>query len=239
MELLVSLLRPLVYPLLKLDERPPHLPEGSSLVRTLRPAPAFLSYRYLVALFGLLNQVVGTGVVMVGLVLRGETPGMVLAVLLAVGQLLTIAVTLVATRVDYELRHYLVGDRSLRVASGAIIRTEVTLSYANVQNVEVRAGPLEQLFGLQSLVLSTAGGDTTPGDADNLHLVTLVGLDDALAIRELVTGMLRKERDAGLGEPRRGGQPAGVDVATLTQVRDAALALRRAARQLDGTGQPG
>ena len=49
---------------------------------------------------------------------------------------------MVTTRVDFELRHYLVGDRSLRVAQGAWTREEVTLSYANVQNIEVNQGPL-------------------------------------------------------------------------------------------------
>jgi membrane protein YdbS with pleckstrin-like domain len=134
----------------------------------------------------------------------------------------------VVTRVDYDLRHYLVGDRSLRVAQGAWRREEVTLSYANVQNIEVLQGPLERLFGFKSLTVSTAGSDTSvPGDTS--HLVTMVGLEHADELRELILGMLRQHKDSGLGEPQAKAA-AGLDVRRLEEVRDAALALRNAAQ---------
>ena len=62
MELLLRLLKPLFLPLLKLDLSPPHLPEGTSLVRSLRPSEPWLAYRYLQTLFGFLNQFIGVGI---------------------------------------------------------------------------------------------------------------------------------------------------------------------------------
>lgn len=231
MELLLRLLKPLFVPLLKLDLAPPHLPEGTSLVRSLRPSEPWLAYRYLQTLFGFLNQFIGVGVGVVALVLKLGAWGVLLGLLLLGGQLVLIGFALVTVRVDYELRSYLVGDRSLRVAQGAWKREEVTLSYANVQNLEVNQGPLERLFGFKSLTISTAGADTTPG-GENSHLVTLVGLTEADELRALILGMLRQQRDAGLGEPGQASTStvSGPALATLREIRAAAAALRDSAR---------
>jgi len=237
MELLLRLLKPIFLPLLKLDFAPPHLPEGSSLVRALKPADQWLAYRYLQTLFGFLNQFVGTGIAVVALVAKFRTWGLVIAFAVFAVQCFLIGLALVTTRVDFELRHYLVGDRSLRVAQGAWKREEVTLSYANVQNLEVTQGPLERLFGFKSLIISTAGADTTPG-AENSHLVTLVGLEHADELRELILGMLKQQRDSGLGEPAHhpAASPSPLAVSRLNEIKTAALALRDAARasRVDG-----
>ncbi|MEW6432323.1 MAG: PH domain-containing protein [Myxococcota bacterium] len=234
METLLGLLRPIFLPLLKLNLAPPHLPEGSTLVRHLRPSSAWLAYRYLQTLFGLLNQFIGVGVMAVIFVTKLGKGGVLLALLLAVIEFFVVGLALVVARVDYELRHYLVGDRSLRVAQGAWRREEVTLSYANVQNIEVMQGPLERLFGFKSLTVSTAGSDGSPQD-DASHLVTLVGLENADELRELILGMLRRRKDSGLGDtaPK---PTAALDLVRLREVRDAAVALRDAARARVLTG---
>lgn len=227
MELLLRLLKPIFLPLLKLDLAPPHLPEGSSLVRSLKPSDRWLAYRYLQTLVGFLNQFIGVGIAVIALVAKLKGWGLLIALGIFVVESFVIGLALVTTRVDFELRHYLVGDRSLRVAQGAWTREEVTLSYANVQNLEVNQGPLERFFGFKSLTISTAGADSTPGN-ENSHLVTLVGLSDADDLRALILGMLKQHKDAGLGDP---AQPPGpsLSIARLSEVRDAALALRAAA----------
>lgn len=232
MELLLRLLKPLFLPLLKLDFAPAHLPEGTSLVRSLRPSEQWLAYRYLQTLFGFLNQFIGVGVGVVALVLKLGRWGVVLGIAVLLVQLVVIGFALVTTRVDFELRHYLVGDRSLRVAQGAWTREEVTLSYANVQNIEVNQGPLERLFGFKSLTISTAGADTTPG-GENSHLVTLVGLREADEVRALILGMLKHQRDAGLGDTGASPSPSalsGLALARLKEIKAAAVTLRDAAR---------
>lgn len=229
METLLKLLLPIFGPLLKLDTRAPHLPEGTALVRATKPAEKWLGYRYLATLFTFLNQFIGLGVVSIGLITGLKTWGVVIACVLVVFEFLAIAFALVVVRVDYEMRHYLVGDRSLRVAQGAWKREEVTLSYANVQNLEVTQGPIERVFGFKSLTVSTAGADSQPGHAAS-HQVTLVGLENADELRELILKMLHQHRDAGLGEPAtaHGELPAQ----RLVEIRDAALALRQAAQRM-------
>lgn len=230
MELLLALLKPIFLPLLKLDLAPPHLPEGSSLVRSLKPSEQWLAYRYLQTLFGLLNGFIGAGIAVVALMARLRGWGVPIALAFLVIEGFFIGFALVTTRVDFELRHYLVGDRSLRVAQGAWRREEVTLSYANVQNIEVNQGPLERLFGFKSLTISTAGADTTPG-AENSHLVTMVGLQGADELRALILGMLEHQRDSGLGEPRSPpATPTSLSLSRLNEIKAAALALRDATR---------
>lgn len=227
MQALLRLLKPLFLPLLKLDEHPPRLPEGSSLVRQLKPSDAWLSFRYLSVLFGMLNQIVAVGAGVVVALNAVEHGGVLIAVALAAVELVVLAFALVVTRVDWEMRHYLVGDRSLRVSLGALTRREVTVSYANVQNLEVTQGPLERLFGFKTLTLSTAGSSATNPKGENLHVIQLPGLEDADAIRELMLGMLKHEKDAGLGEPQAAASHE-LSLFKLAEVRDAALALQRA-----------
>lgn len=229
MDTIVSWLKPLFVPLLKLRTTPPHLPEGTTLVRTLKPSDRWLAYRYLAALFGLLYQFVMAGVAAVA-ALTQLHGGWMLAVLIALVEFVIIGFTLVAIRVDYELRHYLVGDRSVRVTQGVWKREEVTLSYANIQNLEVAQGPLERVFGFKSLTISTAGADAGPANGLGAsHLVTLAGLPDADELRVLMLSMLKQHRDTGLGDVHV-ATPAALDLARLTEVRDAAFALREAAR---------
>jgi hypothetical protein len=61
----------------------------------------------------------------------------------------------------------------------------------------------------------------------------IAGITDADAVRELILGMVKKHRDAGLGDAQHVTAAAAgeaVSAALLAEVRDAAVALRDAAR---------
>ena len=229
--LLVKILRPIYLPLLKLQLNAPHLPEGSTLVRELKPEAGWLTLRYLGVLFGSAGPLVGAAVTSTLLIATLHEKGAVAAALIALLVFGVIGFGLVATRVDYELRHYLVGDKSLRVSHGALVRREVTLSYANIQNVEVTQGPLEGLFKIKTLTISTAGGSAAPGTV-NLHEARLEGLKNAEEVKQLILGMLKGHKDAGLGEPVDAAHSAGLDTAALEEVRTAASNLRNVAESL-------
>ncbi len=229
--LLVKILRPLYLPLLKLQLAAPHLPEGTTLVRELKPQAGWLTLRYLGVLLGAAGPVFAASVSGVLLVAALKGTGAVLAGLIALAILGLVGFGLVAARIDFELRHYLVGDKSLRVSHGAIVRREVTLSYANVQNLEVTQGPLEGLFKIKTLTISTAGGSAAPGTV-NLHEARLEGLSNAEEVKQLILGMLKGHKDAGLGEPPDAAHSAGLDTAALEEVRTAAVNLRNVAESL-------
>jgi uncharacterized membrane protein YdbT with pleckstrin-like domain len=228
---LVAALRPLIEPLLKLRFEPPTLPEGSQTLRRLKPSGSYLAYAYTGAVLAHVLPLLGAPVlILLGLVVGGPggLPLLLAGGLLFVGGLGMLSVALVTVRLDWELRDYLIGSRSLRLREGAFVQRELTLSYANVQNVEVTQGPLERLFGFKSLRVSTAGGSRgKPGERATGHEARLVGLEDAEAVRDLILSALRQQRDTGLGEPSSHEAPSS-RTRLLEEIRDAAAALQRA-----------
>lgn len=236
---IVSGLRPLIEPLLKLRFEPPTLPEGSQTLRRLKPSPRYLAYVYTGALLGYAAPcLVAPAFMLFGALAAGPVvlPLLIIAGLILAVSLGMLGVSLVALRLDWELRDYLIGSRSLRLRAGAFVQRELTLSYANVQNVEVSQGPLERLFGFKSLVVSTAGGRSTkPGPhGSSSHEARLVGLEDAEAVRDLILGALKQHRDAGLGEPSHEPPPSRTRL--LEEIRDAAAGLQRAAETRESRG---
>jgi membrane protein YdbS with pleckstrin-like domain len=236
---IVAGLRPLIEPLLKLRFEPPALPEGSQTLRRLKPSERYLTYAYAAALLGHAMPALVAPVLLLVAGLAGGPvviPLIVMAILILSVGLMSLGIALVAVRLDWELRDYLIGSLSLRLRAGAFIQRELTLSYANVQNVEVTQGPIERLFGFKSLVVSTAGGRSVKPGAHgaNSHEARLVGLEDAEAVRDLILGALRQHRDAGLGEPSH--EPPQTRTRLLEEIRDAAAGLQRAAEKRAGVG---
>ena len=74
-------------------------------------------------------------------------------------------VSFLLLRLDWKLRWYLVTDRSLRIREGIRRVREMTLTFANVQNLQIQQGPIERILGISNLQVTTAGGggSSTPG----------------------------------------------------------------------------
>ena len=145
---------------------------------------------------------------------------------------------------DWELRWYIVTDRSLRIREGVWKVSEMTMTFANVQEVSIRQGPVERLFGIANLRVRTAGGGAgaSPHDAqseeESGHIGYFRGVDNAPAIRDLILERLKRLRDAGLGDP---DQPEAVTEdapSAPPDVVEAARALLAEARALRKTVEP-
>lgn len=139
----------------------------------------------------------------------------VLKVAALAGFLLQLPLTYAVRRLDYEMRWYVVTDRSLRIRTGVWSVQEITMSFANLQQVEVSQGPLQRLLGLADLKVQSAGGGDVAsgkqGHQDSLHIGFFHGVDNAHEIRDLIQERLRRFRDSGLGDPeemRRAALPA-------------------------------
>jgi len=110
-------------------------------------------------------------------------------------------------RLDYELRWYIVTDRSLRIRTGLVKLQESTMSFANLQQVEVKQDPLQRLLGLADVHVQSAGGGSGhqghgKGEMqDSLHTGIFHSVDNAAEIRDLILERLRQFRQAGLGDP--------------------------------------
>jgi membrane protein YdbS with pleckstrin-like domain len=114
--------------------------------------------------------------------------------------------TYLLVRFDYEMRWYMVTDRSLRIRYGVWKVNESTMSFANLQQVEVKQGPLQRLLKLADVHVQSAGGggdhDPRHGKAeDALHTGIFHSVENATEIRDLILERLRHFRQAGLGDP--------------------------------------
>lgn len=236
--MLYSALRSVALRLMKVPLDPPEAPPGSQgSVQIFRASPRYLSYRLLGywLLFGMLWCAWLVGAIAA---LAGREAGAALALFLVALVLAALQfVAYFATRLDFDQRHYVLTDRSLRVRSGAIVVTEMTVTHANVQNLSVEQGPLQKLFGIADLRVQTAGGGASnakhPHDAG--HSIQFAGIENAAEVRDRVLAYLRQRggQGAGLGDPddhdARALSPRAL--AALRGVRDSAAALRRAAEQ--------
>lgn len=228
-------IKALVSTFLKLPAGLPELPPGDHAhVEVRHAAPSFLSYR-LVGLF-VPNLLWFGGASVALLTATAKEPGASLGFIPLVALVaFTLAFGFVVIRLDYELRTYLITDRSLRVREGALQVRELTLSYVNVQNVTLEQGPLERLFGFANVVVETAGGGgpTAAQHAGSTgHRAVLRGLTDAEAVRDLIRArLLTVHKTAGLGDADDTHAGDHLDAAALAQVRDAARALADAMEQ--------
>lgn len=110
-------------------------------------------------------------------------------------------------RLDYEMRWYVVTDRSLRIRTGVWSVQELTMSFANLQQVVVEQGPVQRLLGLADVRVQSAGGGgggehpRQQAQGESLHTGNFHCVENAHEIRDLVLARLKHFREAGLGDP--------------------------------------
>lgn len=201
-------------PLLKLPEEPPEMPaDGHTTVRVTRASPRYLHYQYLKLGLTLLGSIFAFFWVAHFQSTEARPAGgsawVALArwwpVALAGFVVLQSALRATFARVAWELRYYIITDKSLRIREGALQLREMTLTFQNVQNVNIEQGPLQRLFGFAEVTLRTAGGSgTSQGDegAQSGHQAVLHGLENAAEIRDLIRDHLASANgSSGLGDP--------------------------------------
>jgi membrane protein YdbS with pleckstrin-like domain len=119
--------------------------------------------------------------------------------------LVQIPITYAVRRLDYEMRWYMVTDRSLRLRHGVWKVSESTMSFANLQQVVVTQGPLQRLLGLADVRVQSAGGgggrDNQQHHGEDMHLGLFHSVTNAPEIRDLILDRLRRFRETGLGDP--------------------------------------
>jgi uncharacterized membrane protein YdbT with pleckstrin-like domain len=115
----------------------------------------------------------------------------------------------------------------------------MTLTFANVQEVSIRQGPIERLFGIANLRVRTAGGGgrinphEPQSEEKSGHIGFFRGVDNAPGIRDLILDRLKRLRDAGLGDPDQPqAEITGAKAMSPSGVMDAARELLEEARAL-------
>jgi uncharacterized membrane protein YdbT with pleckstrin-like domain len=245
------MMRALIERLLHLPPAPEPPPGDEASARVFRAAPKYFKYRVVIwcivtAFFLLivLGQLIGTIAIFVETSHRrsSSAPGLVFAAfaLVTFGIIVvTRLISLFVLRLDYERRWYVVTDRSLRIREGIWIVREMTITFANIQNLAVTQGPIQRALGLFDLRVDTAGGGgggphggEGGGPGRNLHAACFRGIDNAAEVKELIQQRLRALKDSGLGDHEERGAAApdvsGDFLAALREVREEARGLREA-----------
>lgn len=140
------------------------------------------------ALLVALGVAVVTSLLSVAAVVSGLRLGVALVfplLALAVGGTLAVVVPGLA----YDRWRYVVGDQSLELNHGVIVRSRSWVPWFRIQHVDVGQGPIERRLGLAHLVVHTASASTDatiPGipaaDADEMRALILsrVGRDEGV-----------------------------------------------------------
>jgi len=244
--------------LLRIPIEPPSIPIGSGeTIQSFNPDPGWISCRriqiitkFSLVVFGFLFVTVlwqvldGIGKsdstsfmqgILVGLRDTTSYWGRAEIAVIVLAALSTI-VRLLFLRLQYECIWYVVTARSLMIRRGIWVTRETSITYANIQNVTVRQGPLERFFKLSNIVVETAGGggdsDGKDSEESESHVGLVEGVTNPEEIRSLIMARVRASRTAGLGDEsqasvapaerhrrRRGPDPTRT-VQVLMQIRD-------------------
>lgn len=201
-----KLLKGLVCRLLKVEEKQPVPPPGPhDTSQVFRPCAAYLAYNLF--FWKLYVAVLAFVMLAISVVLLVVSSWLALLVV-PLGALAAFkaAVFYTTTRLNYDLRWYVITDRSLLIREGVWVTREITLTFANAQTVRVTQGPVQRWFGFSNVEVDTAGGGSRGGSHEGgqgtqPHRAVLRGLDDPHFVRNLVLEQLRRHRTAGLGDP--------------------------------------
>jgi membrane protein YdbS with pleckstrin-like domain len=233
--------------ILRIPPAPEHPPGDEHTTQVFHAAPNF--YRYLLAIWGLTSAgllvpaAIVAGMPTVGgfaLMKRGNNLGIflfVISFLIFAAFVLSRLFALVVVRLDFEKRWYVVTDRSLRIREGIINIREMTVNFANIQNISISQGPIQRLLAIADLRVDTAGGGGDGQEhshyhqSENLHTAFFRGVNNAAQVRELIQDRIRHLKDAGLGDhddaapPARDTEASGV-IAILREIEAEAVGFR-------------
>lgn len=229
--------------LLRIPSDPEPPPGDESSTRLFRAAPAYYQYLLIVWALKSLLALLIVSAAMIGPVVgafaaakHGNKAGLLLLLIPGVAFSIVIAVRLFAlalVRLDFEKRWYVVTDRSLRVREGIVVVREMTVTFANIQNIAISQGPIQRALGIADLRVDTAGGGAVneskhPGQ--NLHTAWFRGVNNASEVRQVIQERQRHFKDTGLGDhdDRPTAAPASTDaiIAALRELDHEARALR-------------
>ena len=184
-------------------ESPPDLPmRHDESTTSFHPARAFLAYLKLY--FWIVLLIVDALILLGWIVVVTINPvvGAILALPALLIAIVPDVVAYIAIHLRYDTTWFVLSPRSLRVRRGVWVIREQTITFENVQDVKVTRGPIQQMFGIASVTVSTAGGGGSEGShgGSDSHNAVIEGIDNPGEIRTLIMSRVRASRSAGLGD---------------------------------------
>lgn len=206
----MSALRDRMLVLLKVPPRPA-APFGARDVQIFHASPRYFHYKLAIWALG---QLAGLWGLLLGFYFlsRVDFPGAANYIVTGfeavawLGYFVQLPISFMLIRFDYEMRWYIVTDRSLRIREGIVKLCEKTMTFANIQQISVRRNPLQRLLGIADVHVETAGGSGKSDRSGNshgesMHEARFSGVANAEQIRDTIRERVRMHRDSGLGDP--------------------------------------
>ncbi|HWB12079.1 MAG TPA: PH domain-containing protein [Pirellulales bacterium] len=216
-------------------DRPPTLPVAhGDKCEAFQPSEGFL--RYLKFKFWVVLTLIDGAILVGWIVIAAVSPlaGAITALPALAIAVLPDIVAYLAIHLRYDTTWYLMTGRSLRIRRGIWVIHETTITFENVQNVEVHQGPLQRWFGIADVLVTTAGGGSAHAAegkqtvAATSHQGLIEGISHAAQVRDLILSRLRHSRTAGLGDEKEqtigNGAWSAEHLAALREIRDLARA---------------
>jgi uncharacterized protein len=75
--------------------------------------------------------------------------------------LLWLLLSLWLTKRDYQYRGYSLREKDILYRKGVLFKSTTAIPFNRVQHVEIKQGPIERYFGLHTLAVYTAGGESS------------------------------------------------------------------------------
>ncbi|MFZ2653275.1 MAG: PH domain-containing protein [Victivallales bacterium] len=232
-------------------------------LKVFRASPNFFKYRLYVwilqKIFSALVLALGTGIYFYSSLKTHPLSFSIIAFTLltlagiCVVGVVHLIISFIMLRLDYEMRWYKITDRSLRIREGVVFVREMTLTFANIQNISISQGPIQRYFGIADLKVETAGGGAVAQPDHNaqsqlfsMHVGIFRGIDNHDEVRDTMLARLKKLRDSGLGDtdesnsaapPAPGKkEEAAIDILQLLrQIGQEAAMLNKSAASLGGS----
>ncbi len=243
---------------LKIFKVPPEPDDPMGDVESLvvfRASPNFFKYKFIIwiiqNLFGAVIYILAGGGILAAVAPELNGNWMLIAVIsgifLAFIYFCQLVISYIIMRLDYEMRWYKVSDRSLRIREGVLFVREMTLTFANIQNISISQGPIQRLLNISDLRVETAGGGGGTAAAQNqqnifsMHVGFFRGVDNSEKIRTLMLERLKKIKSTGLGDLDDAAKEqtaseeavaqiqSSTIISALTKLKEEAVMLRRTA----------
>ncbi len=190
---------------LLVPEEPPSIQGADDAdVRSFRPAEGYLRYQKLIFWIKLFVIDIALTIAWIAIGVWNPIVGVLITPLALALIVLPDIVAYIVIHLRYDTTWYVVSDRSMRIRRGIWTIHETNITYANIQNVSVRQGPMQRFFGIANVLVETAGGGASSGEGEGITVVghhgLLEGIDNAEEVRNLILAKWKLSTDAGLGD---------------------------------------
>lgn len=177
------------------------------VARAFKPDRAFLRYQklYFWIVLVLIDLVLTAA--WVAILIASRTAGIILFIPYLIVAIIPDILAYVAIHLRYDTTWYVMNSRSLRIRRGIWSIRETTVTFENVQNVDMQQGPVQRYFGIGSLVVHTAGGGGAAHGKQaapiGAHIAVIEGIGNTREIRDQIMQCAAASRSAGLGDEAR------------------------------------